>query len=73
MKYAGNMLVQYVQECLQSHFYYVDYHMSYDQVAHELLTSKMTVKRRLEALKDIDRDLYDEYISEKRGRKNGKK
>ena len=73
MKYSGNMLLQYVNECVQAHFFYVDHHMSYDQVARELLTSKMTVKRRLEGLKDIDKDLYDEYIAEKRCRKNGKK
>lgn len=62
----------FVQECTECYYYYVELHMSYDKVAKEVLLSPATVKRRLEALKDFDRDSYDLYIAERRKRKNGK-
>lgn len=63
---------EFVQECMECYYYYVELHMSYDKVAREVLLSPSSVKRRLEALKDFDRDSYDMYVAERRSRKNGK-
>ena len=62
----------YVVECCECHYYYVEEHMTLRDVSREVCISKDSVKRRLESLKDIDRDMYDEYIAERRKRKNAK-
>lgn len=61
----------YIRECTMCYVYYVEHHLSYDKVAKEVLLKPSTVKRRLIALQDIDKDMYDEYIAERRLRKNG--
>lgn len=68
-----NNIREYVAECTECHYYYVEHHMSYDNVAREVLLSPMTVKRRLESLKDFNIDMYSEYVAERRKRRNGKK
>lgn len=67
-----NNIREFVQECAECYYYYVEHHMSYDKVAKEVSLSPASVKRRLEALKDFDRDSYDMYVVERRKRKNGK-
>lgn len=73
MRYAIGNIRDFIQECTECHFYYVENHMSYDNVAREVGLSPMTVKRRLIALREIDSDMYSEYIGERRKRRNGKK
>lgn len=62
----------YVQECTECFMYYVEMHMSLAKVSREVMLSRATVRRRLESLKDINSDMYYEYIAERRKRKNGK-
>lgn len=59
---------EYISECLTAYEYYVERHMSLRQVANNMMISFPTVKRRLLALKDIDIDKYDIYISETKRR-----
>ena len=40
---------------------YVNYGMSFREIADKLEISHMTVKRRLEELKDYDLDKYEKY------------
>ena len=61
----------YIQECTECFVYYVEMHQSLRQVSKEMLLSKSTVKNRLDTLKDINMKMYDEYIAERRKRKNG--
>lgn len=61
----------YIQECTECFVYYVEMHQSLRQVSKEMLLSKSTVKNRLEALKDINMEMYDMYLAERRRRKNG--
>ena len=67
-----NNIRDFLEECYECYFYYVELHMSYDKVAKEVLLSPASVKRRLETLKDFDPDSYDLYVAERRKRKNGK-
>ena len=65
-------LRDYVVECCECHYYYVEMHLPLREVSREVCISKDSVKRRLESLADFDREMYESYLAEKRGRKNAK-
>ena len=65
-------LRDYVVKCCECHYYYVEEHMTLREVSREVCISKDSVKRRLESLAEFDREMYDSYVAEKRGRKNAK-
>lgn len=71
--YRVERIHDYILECTMCHFYYVEQHMSLKDVSRETLLSKDTVKRRLDALQDIDLDMYSEYIHERSKRHAGRK
>lgn len=73
MKYKIDNIRDYIVECCECHFYYVENHLSLADVSREVQLSPPSVKRRLDSLKDIDRDMYDTYIAEKKTRKAGRK
>ena len=73
MNYNVDNIRNYIVECSECHFYYVEMHLSLADVSKEVLLSPPSVKRRLDSLKDIDRDMYDTYMAEKRTRKAGRK
>lgn len=65
-------LRDYVVECCECHYYFVENHMTLRDTAREVGISKDSVKRRLESLAEFDREMYDSYLWEKRSRKNAK-
>lgn len=71
--YRIDRVHDYLLECTTCHFYYVEQHLSIRDVSRETLLSPATVKRRLEALQDIDADMYDEFIHERSKRHAGRK
>lgn len=71
--YGIDRIHDYLFECTQCHFYYVEQHMSIRDVSRETLLSKDTVSRRLNALQDIDIDMYNEYVHERSKRHAGRK
>ena len=73
MNYAIENVRDFVVECCECHFYYVEKHMTLREVSKEVLLHPSTVQRRLNALKEIDNEMYSEYVAERRKRKNGKK
>lgn len=73
MKYNIENIRDYIVECCECHYYYVENHMSLSEVSREVLLSPPSVKRRLDSLKDIDIDMYSTYLAEKKTRKAGRK
>jgi predicted ArsR family transcriptional regulator len=51
----------FYSEVYECYMLYVEYDMSLEQISREMLISTNTVKRRLDALQNIDDDLYVQY------------
>ena len=55
------VILQNIKEMIICYDLYVNYGMSFREIADKLEISHMTVKRRLEELKDYDIDKYEKY------------
>lgn len=53
--------LQHIKEMILCYDLYVNYSMSFRDIGEKLNLSHMTVKRRLEQLKDYDLDKYERY------------
>ena len=53
--------LQHIKEMILCYDLYVNYSMSFRDIGDKLNLSHMTVKRRLEQLKDYDLDKYERY------------
>lgn len=53
--------LQHIKEMILCYDLYVNYSMSFRDIGEKLNLSHMTVKRRLEQLKDYDIDKYERY------------
>ena len=51
-----NNIREFVQECTECYYYYVELHMSYDKVAKEVLLSPASVKA--ERWQNVGREIY---------------
>lgn len=71
--YRIDNIKEYIEECCKCYFYYVDCHMSLRETSKELALSRTTVQRRLEGLKEIDEEMYNNYINERGVHNAGRK
>lgn len=53
--------LQHIKEMILCYDLYVNYSMSFRDIGEKLNLSHMTVKRRLEQLKEYDLDKYERY------------
>lgn len=53
--------LQHIKEMILCYDLYVNYNLSFRDIGEKLNLSHMTVKRRLEQLKDYDMDKYEKY------------
>lgn len=53
--------LQHIKEMILCYDLYVNYKLSFRDIGEKLNMSHMTVKRRLEQLKDYDMDKYEKY------------
>ena len=53
--------LQHIKEMILCYDLYVNYSMSFRDIGEKLNLSHMTVKRRLEQLKEYDIDKYERY------------
>ena len=55
------VILQNIKEMIICYDLYVNYSLSYREISEKLGISHMTVKRRLEELKEYDIDKYERY------------
>lgn len=55
------VILQNIKEMIICYDLYVNYSLSYREISEKLGISHMTVKRRLEELKEYDIDKYEKY------------
>ena len=53
--------LQHIKEMIICYDLYMNYSLSFREISEKLGISHMTVKRRLEQLKDYDLDKYEKY------------
>jgi hypothetical protein len=73
MNYAIDNVQNFISECCECHYFYVNMHMSLRDVSRETSLSYATVKRRLDGLRYFDDDMYYEYVEERSKRHAGRK
>ena len=55
------VILQHIKEMLICYDLYMNYSLSYREISEKLGISHMTVKRRLEELKEYDIEKYEKY------------
>ena len=55
------VILQNIKEMIICYDLYMNYSLSYREISEKLGISHMTVKRRLEELKEYDMDKYEKY------------
>lgn len=73
MNHTIDNVKNFISECCECHYWYVNRHYSFKDVSRETSLSPATVLRRLEGLKDFDEQMYQEYIEERSKHHAGRK